>query len=58
MNTNKQAKFNKSEARPPVNRTRLVIGGALFIGGFLSPLLIPLVTQAGAGAFDLFVKGL
>lgn len=29
-----------------VSRTRFVIGGALFIGGFLSPLLIPLVTAS------------
>lgn len=27
-------------------RVRLVIGGMLFVGGFLSPLLIPLVTQS------------
>jgi hypothetical protein len=30
----------------PVSRARLVTGGALFIGGFLSPLLIPFVTQS------------
>lgn len=34
------------EADTPVSRTRLVTGGVLFIGGFMSPLLIPLVTQS------------
>jgi hypothetical protein len=42
----------KSHAKPaahadqPVGRARLLIGGVLFVGGFLSPLLIPLVTQS------------
>lgn len=31
---------------PAVGKTRFLIGGFLFIGGFLSPLLIPLVTQS------------
>jgi len=30
----------------PVNRARFVIGGMLLVGGFLSPLLIPLVTSS------------
>ena len=30
----------------PVGRTRFVIGGALFVGGFMSPLLIPIVTAS------------
>ena len=30
----------------PVSRTRFVIGAALFAGGFLSPLLLPLVTRS------------
>jgi hypothetical protein len=30
----------------PVNRTRFIIGGALFVGGFLSPLLIPFVATS------------
>ncbi len=29
-----------------VSKTKFLIGGALFIGGFLSPLLIPLVTSS------------
>lgn len=29
-----------------IGNTRLIIGGLLFVGGFLSPLLIPLVTQS------------
>jgi hypothetical protein len=29
-----------------VSKTRFIIGGALFVGGFLSPLLIPLVTSS------------
>ena len=28
----------------PVSKTRLIIGGVIFFGGFLSPLLLPLVT--------------
>ena len=30
----------------PVGKTRFIIGGAVFVGGFLSPLLIPLVTNS------------
>ena len=30
----------------PVSKTKFIIGGALFVGGFLSPLLIPLVTSS------------
>jgi len=30
----------------PVSKTRFIVGGALFVGGFLSPLLIPLVTSS------------
>jgi hypothetical protein len=33
-------------AAPPISRSRLVVGAALFVGGFLSPLLIPLVTRS------------
>ena len=29
-----------------INKTRFIIGGALFIAGFLSPLLLPLVTSS------------
>jgi len=29
-----------------VSKTRFLVGGALFVGGFLSPLLIPLVTSS------------
>jgi hypothetical protein len=29
-----------------ISRTRFVLGACLFVGGFLSPLLIPLVTQS------------
>ena len=30
----------------PVSKARFVVGGALFVGGFLSPLLLPLVTRS------------
>ena len=30
----------------PVSKTKFIIGGALFVGGFLSPLLIPFVTAS------------
>jgi len=30
----------------PVGKMRFIIGGAVFVGGFLSPLLIPLVTSS------------
>jgi hypothetical protein len=30
----------------PVSKTRFIVGGALFVGGFLSPLLIPFVTSS------------
>jgi len=30
----------------PVSKARFVIGGAVFAGGFLSPLLLPLVTSS------------
>jgi hypothetical protein len=30
----------------PVSKTRFFIGGTLFVGGFLSPLLLPLVTSS------------
>jgi len=33
-----------SQAAPPTSR--LILGGAIFISGFLSPLLIPLVTDS------------
>jgi len=33
-------------ATQPVSKTKFIIGGALFAGGFLSPLLIPLVTSS------------
>jgi len=40
-------KSNPSETpNIEVGKTRLIIGGILFVGGFLSPLLIPLVTQS------------
>lgn len=40
-------KSNSSEARNlEIGQTRLIIGGILFVGGFLSPLLIPLVTSS------------
>jgi hypothetical protein len=35
-------------ASPP--GSRLILGGAIFISGFLSPLLIPLVTDSGLSA--------
>lgn len=47
MNTRNPSDLKISEtAAPPVGKVRLFTGGALFIGGFLSPLLIPLVTQS------------
>jgi hypothetical protein len=40
-------KLNPSETPNfEIGKTRLIIGGILFVGGFLSPLLIPLVTQS------------
>ncbi len=30
----------------PVSKTRFIIGGLIFVGGFLSPLLLPLVTSS------------
>ena len=40
-------KSNSSESQSTdIGKTRLIIGGILFVGGFLSPLLIPLVTQS------------
>jgi len=30
----------------PVSRTRFIVGGMIFVGGFLSPLLLPLVTSS------------
>ncbi len=42
--------MNHSEVKVPggkaVSKTRFVIGGILFGGGFLSPLLLPLVTSS------------
>lgn len=42
--------MNKSNAPEnssgDIGKTRLAIGAILFVGGFLSPLLIPLVTQS------------
>ena len=31
---------------PPIGKSRLLIGGVLLVGGFLSPLAIPLVTRS------------
>jgi len=36
----------KESGVQPVGKTRFIIGGAVFVGGFLSPLLIPLVTSS------------
>ena len=46
MNARNPSYAKSREADSPVSKARLVTGGALFIGGFLSPLLIPLVTQS------------
>mgnify|MGYP001813494349 CR=1 FL=1 len=35
------------QTQPQLGRTRFVIGAALFIAGFASPLLIPLVASSG-----------
>lgn len=45
---------------PPIGKSRLIIGGALFVGGFLSPLAIPLVTRSDlpAGWKTLLSTGL
>lgn len=45
MNTPSRDTAAAAAARP-VGRLRLLVGGTLFIGGFLSPLLIPLVTRS------------
>ena len=34
------------QSEPQINRGRLVIGAIVFVSGFLSPLLIPLVTKS------------
>ena len=36
----------KEPVDQPVSKTRFVIGGVVFAGGFLSPLLLPLVTSS------------
>lgn len=46
MNTREPVQAEKVADPLPVSKTRLFIGGILFVGGFLSPLLIPLVTQS------------
>ena len=42
--------MNQSAAKvpegQPVSKARFIIGGMLFVGGFLSPLLLPLVTSS------------
>lgn len=40
-----QSSPEPSEVRP-VSKTRFIIGGMIFVGGFLSPLLLPLVTSS------------
>ena len=46
MDTRNPPPVKSREADKPISKTRLVTGGVLFIGGFLSPLLIPFVTQS------------
>ena len=42
---------------PPVGKSRFIIGGALFVGGFLSPLLIPLVINSDlSGQWKTFLS--
>jgi hypothetical protein len=36
----------KNTGAQPVGKMRFIVGGAVFTGGFLSPLLIPLVTSS------------
>lgn len=36
----------KESGVQPVGKMRFIVGGAVFVGGFLSPLLIPLVTSS------------
>ena len=44
-------------ASPP--RSRFILGGAIFISGFLSPLLIPLVTDSDLSAeWKVLVSGI
>jgi hypothetical protein len=38
--------LKKPPVEQPVSRAKFIIGGALFVGGFLSPLLLPLVTSS------------
>ena len=45
MNTESNARIPAATTQP-VSKLRLAIGGFLFVGGFLSPLLIPLVTRS------------
>lgn len=46
MNVHEPATDQSLQPAAQVSRTRLITGGVLFIGGFLSPLLIPLVTRS------------
>ncbi len=53
--------MNKSNAPEnssgEIGKTRLAIGAVLFVGGFLSPLLIPLVTQSDLpGSWKVFLS--
>ena len=41
-------KRNQTESLPP--KGKLVTAGIIFVGGFLSPLLIPIVTSSGLSA--------
>ncbi len=42
---------------PPVGKSRFIIGAALFVGGFLSPLLIPLVLNSDlSGEWKTFLS--
>ncbi len=38
------------QAQPPIPKSRLVVGGAIFVAGFLAPALIPLVAASSLPA--------
>jgi hypothetical protein len=50
--------LNMTEQQPsPVGKSRFIIGATLFVGGFLSPLLIPLVINSDlSGEWKTFLS--
>jgi hypothetical protein len=48
----------QAESKPQsVSKARLIFGGVIFVGGFLSPLLVPLVSQSNLpGNWKIFLS--